>query len=90
MASFGGHAIPGGFFFLLGLWLTVRCVLNHYWRRNKARGRLTVPPFFKKMNYVEGGLAAFASFVGELSSPTIPSPRLPCPPSVTALLPPQV
>lgn len=66
MANFGGHAIPGGFFLLFGLWLTVKYVLTHHWRRHKARGRPVAPPFLKKMNYVEGGLAGVASFVGEL------------------------
>lgn len=76
MASFGGHAIPGGFFLLLGFWLTIKYILNYYWRRNKAKGRPMVPPFFKKMNYGEGGMAVFASFVGECSSQTITPPVL--------------
>lgn len=90
MANFGGHAIPGGFFLMFGLWLTVKYVLSHSWRRNKARGRPTVPPFFKKMNYIEGGLAGFASFVGELSCLTITSTANAPLSGVTALVPPQV
>lgn len=89
MASFGGHAIPGGFFLVFGLWLTVKNVLTHYWRRNKARGRPTAPPFFKKMNYAEGGLASFASFVGELSSPIASTANAGLS-GVTVFVPPQV
>lgn len=67
MANFGGHAIPGAFFLLFGLWLTVKNVLNHQWRSNKAKGQPAAPPFIRRMNYGEGGLTVFASFVGELS-----------------------
>ncbi|KAM9332132.1 transmembrane protein 45B [Pholidichthys leucotaenia] len=64
MANFGGHAIPGSFFLLFGFWLTVKYVLQHYWRSKQPKGRRTLPPFFKWMNYTEGGLQIFASFVG--------------------------
>lgn len=65
MASFGGHAIPGSFFLLYGFWLTVKHILQHYWRTNQPKGRGIIPPFFKKMNYFEGGFAVFASLVGQ-------------------------
>lgn len=68
MANFGGHAIPGSFFLLLGFWLTVKNILQHHWRTKHPKGRPITPPFFKKMNYFEGGLAMFASFVGACPS----------------------
>lgn len=64
MANFGGHAIPGTFFLFFGFWLTVKHILHHYWRTNQPRGRLNRPPFLNRMDYVEGGFAIFASFVG--------------------------
>ncbi|KAF7670267.1 hypothetical protein LDENG_00299850 [Lucifuga dentata] len=64
MANFGGHAIPGTFFLFYGLWLVVKYTLRHYWRTSQAKGRQAMPPFFKKFEYVEGGLQIFASFVG--------------------------
>nr|XP_046266844.1 transmembrane protein 45B [Scatophagus argus] len=64
MANFGGHAIPGSFFLLFGFWLTVKNILQHYWRTTQPKGRWIMPPFFKKMEYFEGGFAIFASFVG--------------------------
>ncbi|XP_077597277.1 transmembrane protein 45B [Stigmatopora nigra] len=64
MANFGGHAIPGAFFLLFGLWLTIKHTLQHYWKKNQLKGRAILPPFFKRMEYVEGGLQIFASFVG--------------------------
>ncbi|XP_026228003.1 transmembrane protein 45B [Anabas testudineus] len=64
MANFGGHAIPGSFFLLFGFWLTLKCTLQHVWRTSQPKGRHNLPPFFKKMEYVEGGLQIFASFVG--------------------------
>ncbi|XP_077360746.1 transmembrane protein 45B [Festucalex cinctus] len=64
MANFGGHAIPGSFFLLFGLWLTVKHTLQHFWRKNQPKCRAVLPPFFKRMDYIEGGLQLFASFVG--------------------------
>lgn len=65
MANFGGHAIPGTFFLLFGLWLTVKNLLRYFWRTRHPKGRGVPPPAFKKMCYTEGGLAVFASFVGQ-------------------------
>uniref|UniRef100_A0A3Q0R1Y6 Transmembrane protein 45B n=1 Tax=Amphilophus citrinellus TaxID=61819 RepID=A0A3Q0R1Y6_AMPCI len=64
MANFGGHAIPGSFFLLYGFWLTVKRILQHYWRSNQPKGRQTLPPIFKRLDYIEGGLQVFAAFVG--------------------------
>ncbi|KAG7217304.1 hypothetical protein INR49_027848 [Caranx melampygus] len=64
MANFGGHAIPGTFFLFYGFWLTVKRILHHYWRTTQPKGRQIDPPFFKRMDYFEGGLQIFASFVG--------------------------
>ncbi|XP_056140575.1 transmembrane protein 45B [Lampris incognitus] len=64
MANFGGHAIPGTFFLLYGLWLTVKHTLRHNWRKNQPKGRHKIPPVFNRMDYFEGGLTIFAAFVG--------------------------
>lgn len=64
MANFGGHAIPGSFFLLYGFWLTVKRILQHYWRSNQPKRRQTLPPIFKRLDYIEGGLQVFAAFVG--------------------------
>ncbi|XP_054482131.1 transmembrane protein 45B [Anoplopoma fimbria] len=64
MANFGGHAIPGSFFLLLGFWLTVKNILQHYWRTSQPKGRQITPPFSRRMNYIEGGLLIFGAFVG--------------------------
>ncbi|XP_060910803.1 transmembrane protein 45B [Labrus mixtus] len=64
MANFGGHAIPGSFFLLYGFWLTVKHILQHFWRTNQSKGRQITPPVFKRIEYIEGGFLIFASFVG--------------------------
>lgn len=64
MANFGGHAIPGTFFLLYGFWLTVKHILQHYWRKNQPKGRQVMLPLFRRMDYIEGGFSIFASFVG--------------------------
>ncbi|XP_072302302.1 transmembrane protein 45B [Eucyclogobius newberryi] len=72
MANFGGHAIPGAFFFLLGVWLTVKQTLHHYWRMNQPKCRQGTPPFLKKMHYIEGGSLMFAAFVGIMVEQFVP------------------
>jgi len=74
MANFGGHAIPGSFFLLLGFWLSVKHTLQHYWRTSTPKGRRITLPFFKKMNYAEGGLLIFGAFVGQCFFPPLHSP----------------
>uniref|UniRef100_A0A3Q3X136 Transmembrane protein 45B n=1 Tax=Mola mola TaxID=94237 RepID=A0A3Q3X136_MOLML len=64
MANFGGHAIPGTFFLFYGFWLTVKYILQHYWRRNQPKGRHIMPTFLKRMEQFEAGIVIFASFVG--------------------------
>ncbi|XP_071403262.1 transmembrane protein 45B isoform X1 [Centroberyx affinis] len=64
MANFGGHAIPGTFFLLYGLWLSVKHTLRHYWRKSQPKARQKMPSFFNKMDYFEGGFTIFAAFVG--------------------------
>ena len=64
MANFGGHAIPGTFFLLYGLWLAVKHTLCHHWRNGKTAGRQKTPTFLRKMEFVEGGFTMFAAFVG--------------------------
>ncbi|KAJ3590807.1 hypothetical protein NHX12_008755 [Muraenolepis orangiensis] len=64
MANFGGHAIPGTFFLLYGLWLAVKYTLRHHWRKGQTAKRAAAPAFLKKMEYVEGGVEMFAAFVG--------------------------
>ncbi|XP_026184818.1 transmembrane protein 45B [Mastacembelus armatus] len=64
MANFGGHAIPGSFFLLYGFWLTVKNILQHFWRTRLAKKQNNMPHLFKRMDYIEGGFKIFASFVG--------------------------
>ncbi|XP_020778601.1 transmembrane protein 45B [Boleophthalmus pectinirostris] len=72
MANFGGHAIPGSFFFLYGVWLTVKHILHHYWRMHQPKHRQGMAPFLKKMHYFEGGLQIFAASVGILVEQFVP------------------
>ncbi|XP_029304873.1 transmembrane protein 45B [Cottoperca gobio] len=64
MANFGGHAIPGSFFLFLGFWLAMKHTLQHYWRTSQPKGRQIMSPFFKRIDYLEGGFLIFGAFVG--------------------------
>ncbi|KAM6969769.1 transmembrane protein 45B [Aplochiton taeniatus] len=63
MANFGGHAIPGSFFLMFGLWWSVKFPLRHYSKKSQRTGRHNVT-LFTKLDYIEGAFKIFASFVG--------------------------
>lgn len=66
MLAFQGHALAGTFFIFFGFWLVVKYILQHNKRTARTKGRQNEPLFLKRMDYIEGGLQTFASFVGIL------------------------
>ncbi|KAG9333093.1 hypothetical protein JZ751_013517 [Albula glossodonta] len=62
MANFKGHALPGSFFLLFGLWWSVKYPLRQCWRRGQPRGRSRLPQFFNRIDLVEGALKIFFAF----------------------------
>ncbi|XP_061895476.1 transmembrane protein 45A [Entelurus aequoreus] len=69
MGSFKGHALPGTFFLLGGLWWTAKFSLWHATRRNRNIGstRLTSRASQRRLEVVECSLILFFSFVGMLA-----------------------
>ncbi|KAM9383843.1 transmembrane protein 45A [Pholidichthys leucotaenia] len=68
MGSFKGHALPGSFFLIAGLWWTVKYSLCHATRRNKSLGstRLTSRATQRRLELIENSVILFFSFVGML------------------------
>lgn len=75
MANFKGHALPGSFFLLFGLWWSVKFPLKQCWRKGRPKGRDRLPQFFIRIDLVEGGLKIFFAFVGECFGPPSKSDR---------------
>ncbi|MBN3307045.1 TM45B protein, partial [Amia calva] len=73
MANFKGHALPGSFFLLFGLWWSVKYPLRQLWRQGqRPGGRTRVPAWFARMELVEGGLKIFFSFAGIMAEQFVP------------------
>lgn len=69
MGSFKGHALPGSFFLVAGLWWTGKYSLWHVTRRNKNIGssRLASRVLQRRLEMIESSVIVFFSFVGRLN-----------------------
>ncbi|XP_072517681.1 transmembrane protein 45B [Salminus brasiliensis] len=72
MANFKGHALPGSFFLLFGLWWSVKNPLRHIWQKRQRGRKQNLPPFFRKMDLIEGVLKTFFAFVGIMAEQFVP------------------
>uniref|UniRef100_A0A3Q2FY29 Transmembrane protein 45a n=1 Tax=Cyprinodon variegatus TaxID=28743 RepID=A0A3Q2FY29_CYPVA len=66
MGSFKGHALPGSFFLLAGIWWTGKFSLWYATRKNKSLGsaRLASRASQRRVEVIESSLILFFSFVG--------------------------
>lgn len=69
MGSFKGHALPGSFFLVAGLWWTGKHSLWHVTRRNKNMGssRLASRVLQRRLEMIESSVVVFFSLVGRLN-----------------------
>ncbi|XP_026202315.1 transmembrane protein 45A [Anabas testudineus] len=69
MGSFKGHALPGTFFLITGIWWTGKYSLWYATRRNKNIGstRLTSRASQRRLEIIENSVLLFFSFVGMLA-----------------------
>ena len=66
MGSFKGHALPGSFFLVAGIWWTGKHSLWHATRRNKNIGstRLASRASQRRLEIIENSVILFFSFFG--------------------------
>lgn len=69
MGSFKGHALPGSFFLMVGLWWSAKYSLWHVTRRNKNIGstRLSSRASQRRLEIIESCVILVFSFVGILA-----------------------
>lgn len=69
MGSFNGHALPGSFFLVVGLWWSAKYSFCHVTRRNKNIGstRLSSRASQRRLEITESCVILFFSFVGILA-----------------------
>lgn len=67
MGSFKGHALPGMFFLIVGLWWAGKYSLWNVTRRNKNLGstRLANRATQRRLELMEGSVVLFFSVVGK-------------------------
>lgn len=65
MANFKGHALPGSFFLLFGLWWSVKYPLLYFWRKNRSGGHVQLNPDSQRLDLIEGVVKVVFSIVGE-------------------------
>ncbi|XP_010213241.1 PREDICTED: transmembrane protein 45A isoform X2 [Tinamus guttatus] len=64
MGNFKGHALPGSFFILFGLWWSVKYPLKYLCRKNKNACYLGSRAGFQRLEFVEGIIKAVFALIG--------------------------
>uniref|UniRef100_UPI00358FEC37 transmembrane protein 45B-like n=1 Tax=Myxine glutinosa TaxID=7769 RepID=UPI00358FEC37 len=77
MANFKGHALPGSFFFLFGLWWAIKYPLKHAKRQRKDSGThgvggTTCLTNFRRIELVEGIVKTAFSLIGMMAEQFVP------------------
>lgn len=63
MANFKGHALPGSFFLLFGLWWSVKYPLQYLSRKVSKKSHQIY--CFQRMDAVEGGIKIVFALIGK-------------------------
>ncbi|KFQ36695.1 Transmembrane protein 45B, partial [Merops nubicus] len=70
MANFKGHALPGSFFLLFGLWWSVKYPLQYLSQKiNKKSHRIYC---FQRVDVIEGGIKIVFALIGMLAEQFVP------------------
>uniref|UniRef100_H0ZTT9 Transmembrane protein 45A n=1 Tax=Taeniopygia guttata TaxID=59729 RepID=H0ZTT9_TAEGU len=72
MGNFKGHALPGSFFLLFGLWWSVKYPLKYACRKNKNACYLGSRAGFQRLEFVEGIIKAVFALIGMVAEQFVP------------------
>ncbi|NXT64078.1 TM45B protein, partial [Chaetops frenatus] len=70
MANFKGHALPGSFFLLFGLWWSVKYPLQYLSQKVNKKTHKTY--CFQRVDAIEGGIKILFSLIGMLAEQFVP------------------
>ncbi|XP_060643648.2 transmembrane protein 45B-like [Anolis sagrei] len=70
MANFKGHALPGSFFLLFGLWWPAKFALKHYSMKRNKKGR--AHRSFDHLEIIEGAVKVIFAVIGILGEQFVP------------------
>uniref|UniRef100_A0A8C0HCX9 Transmembrane protein 45A n=1 Tax=Chelonoidis abingdonii TaxID=106734 RepID=A0A8C0HCX9_CHEAB len=72
MGNFKGHALPGSFFLLFGLWWSVKYPLKYVCRKNKNTCYLGSRAGFQRLEFIEGIIKAVFALTGMIAEQFVP------------------
>ncbi|KAM4796063.1 transmembrane protein 45A [Rhinophrynus dorsalis] len=72
MANFKGHALPGSFFLLFGLWWSVKYPLKYACRKNKKVCSFGSKTGFHRLEVIEGAVKASFALIGMIAEQFVP------------------
>ncbi|NXY45107.1 TM45B protein, partial [Ceuthmochares aereus] len=72
MGDFKGHALPGSFFLLFGLWWSVKYPLKYACRKNKNVCYLGSRAGFQRLEFVEGIIKGVFALIGMVAEQFVP------------------
>ncbi|XP_063798029.1 transmembrane protein 45B [Pseudophryne corroboree] len=70
MANFKGHALPGSFFLVFGLWWSVKYPLKYF--HSKGKGNCRTSKCYQRLELIEGIMKVFFTVVGMLAEQFVP------------------
>uniref|UniRef100_A0A8I3P7Z1 Transmembrane protein 45A n=5 Tax=Canis lupus TaxID=9612 RepID=A0A8I3P7Z1_CANLF len=72
MGSFKGHALPGTFFIIMGIWWTVKCILKYACKKHKRTSYLGSKALFQRIEVFEGLIIIGMAITGMIGEQFIP------------------
>ncbi|CAK7311267.1 transmembrane protein 45A isoform X2 [Vulpes vulpes] len=72
MGSFKGHALPGTFFIIMGIWWTVKCILKYACKKHKRTSYLGSKALFQRIEIFEGLIIIGMAITGMIGEQFIP------------------
>ncbi|MGH0144587.1 UNVERIFIED_CONTAM: hypothetical protein FKN15_036228 [Acipenser sinensis] len=72
MGNFKGHALPGSFFLIVGLWWSVKFSLWHASRRNKNACHLASKITSRRLEVIEASVILLFALVGMMAEQFVP------------------
>ncbi|KAG9482060.1 transmembrane protein 45B [Eleutherodactylus coqui] len=70
MANFKGHALPGSFFLVFGLWWSVKYPLKYF--NNRMKGKCRNNMAYRRLELIEGVMKVVFTFIGILAEQFVP------------------
>ncbi|GAB1294006.1 Transmembrane protein 45B [Apodemus speciosus] len=70
MANFKGHALPGSFFLIVGLWWSVKYPLKYFHQKGLKKNRLSHQQ--QRIEIIEGALKTLFAVIGILAEQFVP------------------